>query len=185
MIRAEITLIAVLAPVWVLNHLSPVRAEDNTRNGGGGYDCRPIYQDYITHLGEQYLNDGLSVPAAFNEHSGTLTSDGQAAFRVYALTDDIRYYQDVTYWSKSHGSCRRLVGVRVRPAPGSGSVRGKWKYRSNNGVPEIVFTPRRKEKVARTAIITFTFTTTKPREEFSSNFALEIPAGVGSSAAGG
>ena len=110
--------------------------------------------------------------------------NGQAAFHVYAVAQDAQYFHEITALLDPGPQPRcRFPGalrVKVRPAPGSRDVSGTWTYQTNGSQPLIVFTPKRKQNVDRSALITFSYRLDRPGQGFQSIFTLTIPAGVGS-----
>ena len=181
-LRQRVFILAcLLAPIWIWARGEPGYADDQPAIGGS-YRCRPIYADYITHLGQVYLNNGVPPPQAFGTKSGTVSDDGQAAFQVYALTDDTRFYADVT--TEYQGQCdhgRHPLRVRIRPGHGSRSVEGKIEYLTDGSGPRLIYTPNRKSKITRTALVTFLYDIVQPHVVFTSTFTLTIPPGVGGS----
>src|SRR3569833_3641969 len=81
--------------------------------------------DSITHLGVNFLNENLPVPAAFQNTIGTI-GVGYAEFAIYALTDDPWSFSNITdYASRSGG---RQLRAHVRAAPGRHGVSGAIRF---------------------------------------------------------
>ena len=135
---------------------------------------RPLYCDYVRYLGAVYLNDGIQPPAAFQNKSGTLSGE-RAAFQVYILTDDPRYFQNVTVevLQRHHG--RRALTVQVKAAPGSHEVAGHWYYTNASNQNAIYYTPKRAYPKDRFALVTFTYHC-GGGANYSTTFTLKIPS---------
>ena len=111
-------LAACLAGMCCLRWQLPTRGEANTASGRPtGVEPICSYDRFsavfISRLGIQYLNDGTPIPTAFENQSATYDPNDSARFRVYARSDDPRFYCDVTagYKSVFDGALR---GCRLR-----------------------------------------------------------------------
>lgn len=137
----------------------PPPIDDDDRPGGGGAP-RPIYCEFITRLGLDFLNDGIDPPAAFGILSGSVSHNQLASFHVYALTDDPRFYANVT-------SERRFLGARAVGLPGS------FRFGGGRNNPRIFFNPARRA-AGRTGTLIFSYRCTKPRRIFTEQFTLTV-----------
>jgi len=85
----------------------------------------------ITRLELDFLNDDLDVPQAFKVNGGAVAPGGVAEFKVYAATDDPRFYYNVSHEF-------RAIKFRLR---GFGDGR-RVRYRDDDRNPRWVLEPR-------------------------------------------
>lgn len=140
--------------------------------GGRGVPRRPqpFNCDLITHLELDFLNDGVEAPDAFDIDSAAIVEGNTAEFRVYAATDDLRFYEDVT----------ALVGnlkFRVRGLKGFNKDR-RVRYRDDGDNPRWVLTPARRSG-GQTGSFDCAFKCGEPRITYTTRFLLTVvPEGM-------
>jgi hypothetical protein len=140
-----------------------------------------VTPDEITWLGIQYLNNGIPAPAAFLHQLGSLDESGSARFRVYALTDDVRYYCDVTaaFGAKLtgifHGSRLRL---HLSPLELRFGRRPFLRISEDADGPYLEYTPGLRP-IPRTERMTFALHLPRPANAIAGNFYLAVPAQPG------
>lgn len=127
---------------------------------------RPIYCDQITHLEIDWLDDQIPVPAAFNVNAGAIYQDRLARFKIYAATDDPRFYADVTTEVKA-------IKFKLH------GLKGKFVYQQSSNIPVFYFKPKKKKKMAgKTGTIEVTYRCKAPRVNYKTRFFLTIlPSG--------
>jgi hypothetical protein len=170
-LRTALLACAVLwigAQLWSLDHLTAAAA--GTPNGDGqrahvaATVHRPIYCDYITKLDLDFLNDIVNPPQCWNVNAGAVYEDRLAKFHVYALTDDARFYANVTTETKALKF--KLHGIK-----------GKFKYNTSSNTPTFFFTPAKKQG-GKTGTIEVSYKCKNPNETYVTNFVLTIlPSG--------
>jgi hypothetical protein len=146
-------------------------SDDGFSDIGGGRGHRPIYCDFITRLDLDFFNDNVPVPAAFDINAGAIHPDRLAAFQLFALTDDPRFYANVTTERKS-------IKVRVH------GLKGRFYYSESSGIPRIFFRPD-SDQAGKTGTITFYYQCRRPPEVFRTRFVLTVlrsPAPIDESA---
>ena len=128
-----------------------------------GVPYRPVYCDRISKLDLDFLNDEIEPPSAWNVNAGAAYVGDQVAFQIYALTDDPRFYQNVTYEVKYlrfkfHGF-RRQHHLR---------------YEERDGNPRWVLDLRRERPQRSTGTLEVRYRCKSPSVEFVTNFFLTI-----------
>lgn len=148
----------------------PVHGRPIGGNPGWEYPCGlPIQEpQFLGHVGIQYLNGGAPIPGAFNVHSAVLDATGAARFRVYALTDDPRFYGEIT----SHYDCD--LHVSLRPNRHLEGAREAIALRWTDAAPEIVYMPRTVSLQTRRERLTFRYHL-RHWGTYSGSFDLTIP----------
>lgn len=122
--------------------------------------------DTVTRLELDFLNDDVEPPEAFNINAGAITVGESAEFRVYAATDDPRFFRDVT-------STVRDLKFWVRGAPANRTAR-RMRYRDDDDNPRWVYAPRGRRSVRRTVSVDCAFRCGPPRVTYTSRFVLSI-----------
>ncbi len=130
------------------------------QNQGGGRGGRPIYCDFITRLDLDFLNDGIPPTQAFDINAGSIYSDRLAVFHIFALTDDKRFFADVT--SEGDNIRFKLHGLQ-----------GKFSYSASSNDPRYFYTPSPKDK-GKTGTIEVSYECRRPAEIFRTRFTLTI-----------
>lgn len=125
---------------------------------------RPTYCDQITHLELDWQNDQIKPTAAFNINAGAIYENRLAEFKVFAATDDIRFFADVTHEIKH-------LKFKVR------GMKGKFIYQRSSNEPIIYFKPAAKMG-GKTGSIDFSYRCTQPKVTYTTRFVLTIlPSG--------
>jgi hypothetical protein len=127
-----------------------------------GYPHRPFRCDAITKLDVDFLNDDVELPAAWSTNAGYVLRGQPAAFKIYVLTDDPGFYQEVT-------SCEKELRFRFHGIP-----RSRFRYEENDGDPRWVYTPLRRRIGGRTGTIEFQWKCNLPNETYTTNFVLTV-----------
>lgn len=121
---------------------------------------RPIYCDHITKLGLDFRNDSVQIPTAWNVTAGATSYDRLAAFHVYALTDDPRFWANVTV-ERRHTRWKRI------------GLKGKFYYAETSGDPRWFYKPHLKDR-GRTGTLLVTYNCTAPRVRYQTKFILTV-----------
>jgi O-antigen ligase len=129
-----------------------------------GAPHRPIYCDFITRLDVDFLNDNVPPTACWNINKGAIYEDRLARFHVYALTDDQRFYANVTTEIKS-------IKFKLH------GIKGKFTYSESSNNPTFYFTPKKKMG-GKTGSIDISYKCKSPNETYTTRFDLVIlPSG--------
>ena len=88
----------------------------------------------MTRFAVDYLNDTITPNRAFQVTNAEIMGDRLARFHTYALSDDPRFYWNVSFE-------KQAISFRVRTPPGSAAVRGKWVYSEASNNPMHRFEP--------------------------------------------
>ena len=129
---------------------------------------RPSLCDQVTHLDLDFLNDQINPIQAFNVNAAELPGDRTPRFHVYALTDDPRYYANVTFE-------KRATQLRLRTPIGSEDFPGNWEYSATNNNPVWAWTPTgRPTEEDRIAFIDVMYHCQSPRVLFQTRFMLTV-----------
>jgi hypothetical protein len=144
--------------------------------------CSEVKADFVTHLGLRYLNAGDPLPAAFQIHSATLDESGSARFRVYELTDDVRFFCDATaLFTDKHAARRHPTSftVRAHPAEPLKSRRVPVQLLSDADGPYVQYAPIRRWGPHRETL-RFVLHVSKPNSgDYIANFDLTVPGLAG------
>lgn len=125
---------------------------------------RPTYCDQITHLELDWQNDQIRPTAAFNINQGAIYENRLAEFKVFAATDDIRFFADVTHEIKH-------LKFKVR------GMKGKFIYQRSSNEPIVYFKPAKKMG-GKTGSIDVSYRCTQPKVTYTTRFVLTIlPSG--------
>jgi hypothetical protein len=141
-----------------------------------------IPSDFVTSLQVDYLNDAVQPAAAWKVNAGVLPSSGEARFRLYILSDDIRS-DDIRYFSNVSVDFKRkrfrpgvgMLRVRVH---GPGRVRSDAReFRYDVEEDAIVYRPQGKSAFGQTGMVTLEFLwhAGAPRVTYPTRFSLTIP----------
>jgi len=124
----------------------------------------PTYCKEITHLELDYRNDQTPPPAAFNINGGAIYEDRTAEFKVFAATDDVRFFADVSHETK-------YLKFKVR------GIKGNVVYSSTSQTPRFYFKPKKKMG-GKTGSIDVSYRCIEPRVTYTTRFLLTIiPSG--------
>ncbi len=121
---------------------------------------RPIYCDHITKLGLDFLNDTVKTPTAWNVTAGATSYDRLATFHVYALTDDPRFWANVSVE-------RRYIKWKRT------GLKGKFYYAETSGDPRWFYKPHIKDR-GRTGTLLVTYNCTAPKVRYQTKFILTV-----------
>jgi hypothetical protein len=168
------TAVLACAVLWVgaqllsLDRLSAAYAGTNGSTGQRAHIARdvhrPIYCDFITKLDLDFLNDQVGPTACWNVNAGAVYEDRLAKFHVYALTDDARFYANVTTETKA-------IKFKLH------GIKGKFAYNTSSNIPTYFFTPAKKQG-GKTGTVTVSYKCNQPNETYTTNFVLTIlPSG--------
>jgi hypothetical protein len=154
------------AVVWVAGQLLSLDQMSAASAGTAGVSAkkgtphRPIYADFITKLDLDFLNDSVTPTAAWQVNEGAVYEDRPAKFHVYALTDDIRFYANVTTEIKA-------IKFKLH------GLKGKFLYTESSNNPTFYFQPAKKQG-GKKGTITVSYKCTSPKVTYSTNFFLTI-----------
>jgi len=158
------------AVVWVgaqllnLDQLSAASAGTAGVTAAQGTPHRPTYCNEITRLDLDYLNDTVGPTRCWDINSGAIYEDRLAKFHVYALTDDIRFFANVTFERKS-------IKFKLH------GIKGKFLYQETVNNPIFYFTPAKKQG-GKTGTIDVSYKCTSPNQTYTTRFVLTIlPSG--------
>ncbi len=126
----------------------------------GGRGGRPVYCDFITKIGTDFLNDNITPTQAFEIKAGSVYADRLAVFHFYALTDDVRFYANVT--GEGNNLRFKLHGLQ-----------GKFYYSASSNNPRYFYQPSPKDK-GKTGTIEFSYHCRRPAEVFRGRFTLTV-----------
>ena len=168
LVRVILGLLAVsgllAAGSWDAVTLAPCSAAEAARFRPHG----TIYCDVMTRLAVDYLNDPETPISAFQATVGEVAADRLAKFKVYGLTDDPRFYSDVSYE-------KQAMSFQVRTPPGSSPVDGKWVYTESSANPIYAFySGRHGSEKERVAFLDFGYQCVSPRKTFRTRFLLTV-----------
>lgn len=167
---------------------APLGRGDAATEGVEEVTVSRVPYDFVTRLEIDWLDDEVEVPQAFNVNSGTMPVTGDARFRVFAMTDDPRYYYDVTSDFQPLRVPPPLGGMFRRPPKLRIDTHG---LRKGRGVtPEfrydveqkaIVYRPRFNTVFDRgvTGTLNFRWQLPSPRVTYTTRFVLAIPPRFG------
>ena len=147
---------ALLAP-------AALREADASPCGSIAEPYRPVCCDCMTHLSIDFLNDEVdTLPEAWAVRAGEVVRGEKAAFKIYGVSDDPRFYEDLTPQIKSlrfrmHG----LPSTRVR-------------YEENDGDPRWVYQPLHRPIAGKTGTVEVSFRCKSPAVVYKTNFFLTV-----------
>lgn len=121
---------------------------------------RPLYCEFIKKLGLDFLNDSVSIPTAWNVTAGAVSYDRLAAFHVYALTNELRFWANVT-------SERRYITWKLT------GLQGKVYYAEQSGTPRYYFKPHIRSR-GKTGTLLATYRCTAPVTKYQAKFILTV-----------
>jgi hypothetical protein len=163
------TLLALCAVSWLLSAsaFEPGAPTPCEAAGAQRIRHRPIFCDRLTGLAFTFLNGNPGLLPARMAKVGEIGPGQVAKFQVFALTDDARFYANVTTETKA-------TTIRIRPPRGGGSVGGTLQYVTPSNQPAYLFTPDRTTPEDRIAFFDVTYHCWGPKETYSSTFMLTI-----------
>lgn len=147
-----------------LDTMSAASAGTAGKSANVGKAHRPIYCDFITRLDLDFLNDSVPPTACWNVNAGAIYEDRPAKFHVYALTDDNRFYANVTTEIKS-------IKFKLH------GIKGKFTYTESSNNPMFYFTPAKKQG-GKTGTIEVSYQCKSPNVTYKTLFTLTcLPSG--------
>ena len=124
---------------------------------------RTIGCDTMTKVDVDFLNDEIEPTAAFGVNAVEVRAGEPLEFSVYALTDDPRFYSNVSYDRKAI-RCR-AHGFR-KPA--------RLQYTEDSNNPRWVFTPRRERPEHNTGTIEVIYRCKRPGVSYTTYFFVTV-----------
>ncbi|MCC2670006.1 MAG: hypothetical protein K0Q72_2477 [Armatimonadetes bacterium] len=112
----------------------------------------PFYCESIAYLRLDRQDDATPLPEGFDADAGEIGAGEFASFKLHVVTDDPRYFGEVTPWIE-----HRELRARARTARGSADVPGRFYYGGQGNNPLVYFAPRTVTAQDRLVILEFTF----------------------------
>ena len=148
---------ALLAPVGLREADAACGALDTPEG------LRTVKCDTMTKIDVDLLGDEIEPTAAFGVNAVQVRAGEPLEFRVYALTDDPRFYSNISYE-------RKAIRWRVHGLRKPAHVR----YEDDVNNPRWVFTPRRERPEHNTGIMEVTYRCKRPRVSYTTNFIVTV-----------
>lgn len=128
---------------------------------------RPSYCDYLTGIGVDFLNDQAPYPDPHGPAVGEVYANRLAVFKIYALTDDPRFYADITHEIKA-------LKFEARSPRGSAPVKGKFIYTSTSNEPLVYFIPVDEAPDDRVVFLQISCHCWQPKSVYRTQFTLTV-----------
>lgn len=134
---------------------------------------RPVMCDYFASLGLDFLNDTAVFPSATAPSFGSIAANHLAAFKVYGLTEDPRFFADITFDTAA-------IKFRVRSPEGSAPARGHFIFSRTSNT--FYFSPGESTTQDRVVFIEAAYHCTRPTAVYRTQFTLTILGSEGAAA---